>query len=332
MTQNTAKANDTAPRGAQDTEDTEMQQSSGIPAPNYTQTPNVILDAMPLMSNCCLRVVLAVTRQTFGWQKRQVEMSLSDLQKLTGLSRRGVIDGMIEARQNGILTRRAKDKNDPREGYLYGLNITANAPSQTTWKRLEKPKKAAKKAEIVNVVHYQNGAQEVVNDVHYEAEKVVNDVHYSKRKSLVLNKEEEGNSENAPEIAASSPRTENRNSPFQRTEPQAPPEAKTANPLSLALLQICRIDRQNMGRSDILEFPKTLSFLRREFSGRADAEIAAELHRRFDNWKLETPPHLSQIRTDWLKRAPKAETYQAPPQYGRSLAMFAEWERAANAR
>jgi phage replication O-like protein O len=63
--------------------------------PNTTQVPNVLLDVvMPAIKNASLRVLLAVARKTYGYQKSADDISLTQLQKLTGLSRQGVVNGI----------------------------------------------------------------------------------------------------------------------------------------------------------------------------------------------------------------------------------------------
>jgi uncharacterized phage protein (TIGR02220 family) len=63
--------------------------------PNTTQVPNVLLDVvMPAIKNASLRVLLAVARKTYGYQKVADDISLTQLQKLTGLSRQGVVNGI----------------------------------------------------------------------------------------------------------------------------------------------------------------------------------------------------------------------------------------------
>ncbi len=74
-------------------------------APNYTQIPNAVIDAMAKMHECELKVVMAICRKTFGWHKATDVISLSQLEALTGLSRQGVIDGVARATHRGIVER-----------------------------------------------------------------------------------------------------------------------------------------------------------------------------------------------------------------------------------
>lgn len=62
-----------------------------IPAPNYTQTPNIFFDEiMKTLNEGELRVLLLVMRQTFGWHKSEDWLTLSFLSKKTGYERRSV--------------------------------------------------------------------------------------------------------------------------------------------------------------------------------------------------------------------------------------------------
>ncbi len=60
---------------------------SKVPAPNYTQCPNVIFDYwLPILGFAELKIFMVIIRKTFGWHKIKDRISLSQLQKLTGIS------------------------------------------------------------------------------------------------------------------------------------------------------------------------------------------------------------------------------------------------------
>lgn len=102
---------------------------------NYTQLPNVILDEyLPLMGIAELKVVMFVARKTFGWQKEDDKISLSQMEDATGLSRQGVIDGVNAAIERGVLCR-----VQVGQGFLYHLNIDENVTSQDSRLELVKP-------------------------------------------------------------------------------------------------------------------------------------------------------------------------------------------------
>src|SRR5438045_1679723 len=92
-------------------------------APNYTQVPNLLFDRWlsEISSLAELKVLLAVTRKTFGWHKREDALSISYLMELTGLSRPSVIEGCKRAGPDGhqILERTP----DGDGSYLYKLRM-----------------------------------------------------------------------------------------------------------------------------------------------------------------------------------------------------------------
>lgn len=76
----------------------------GYDEPNYTQTPNPLFDDhMRIMGDAELRVVLCAVRKTFGYHKLEDGISLTQFQRMTGLSRQGVIDGIEAATRRGMM-------------------------------------------------------------------------------------------------------------------------------------------------------------------------------------------------------------------------------------
>lgn len=133
-----------------------MPNDQGVPAPNYTQIPNVILDRlMPIMSNSELRVVMAICRTTFGWHKECDCLSLTQLEKLTGMSRQGVINGVEALIARGVLTRYPKGRS-----FEYCL--------------------------IVNDVD-----QEIVNEVDSKVKTIVNDVDIQNKDKQIKEKDKD---------------------------------------------------------------------------------------------------------------------------------------------
>lgn len=76
-----------------------------VPVSNYTQMPNALIDAMPSMGEAEFRVVVAIARKTFGWQKTRDRISLTQLESMTGLSRQGVVNGVEQAQAHGWVVR-----------------------------------------------------------------------------------------------------------------------------------------------------------------------------------------------------------------------------------
>lgn len=76
-------------------------------SPNYTQTPNQFFDELlaKIDSMAELKVTLAVMRYTFGYHRKSAEMSLSFLERVTGLTRPMVILGVRRGVGRGTITR-----------------------------------------------------------------------------------------------------------------------------------------------------------------------------------------------------------------------------------
>lgn len=121
-----------------------------IDKPNYTQIPNIILDDFIMcMGASEFKVVMAISRQTFGYHRERHKMSISMLQGLTGLSRQGVINGVAAGIERGVIDREADG-----DGFTYALNIADSASQKNG-------------LPLVNVVDQasQKNRLEVVNDV-----------------------------------------------------------------------------------------------------------------------------------------------------------------------
>lgn len=123
---------------------------SKLPAPNYTQIPNIILDdLLPKMGEAELRVILAIARQTFGWHKASDRISLSQLQEITGMSRPGVLSGISAGLERGIIVRR-------QEKHSYRYSLLVNDVDQQN-----EPASQRRLLALVNDVD-----QQLVNDVY----------------------------------------------------------------------------------------------------------------------------------------------------------------------
>src|SRR5947199_306490 len=96
--------------------------------PNHTQTPNSFFDdsLSQIKSLCELKVVLAVIRKTFGWQKRSERISLTQLEACTGLTRQGVQKGIKLALEHRYVQREAVG-----QGFCYSL-VLGNRIDQST--------------------------------------------------------------------------------------------------------------------------------------------------------------------------------------------------------
>ena len=79
----------------------------GFSEPTYTQVPNEFLDVLlpEMRSKAEILVTVAVIRYTFGFHRKSAELSLSFLERATGLSRPSVIAGVRLAAKRGTIVR-----------------------------------------------------------------------------------------------------------------------------------------------------------------------------------------------------------------------------------
>jgi phage replication O-like protein O len=106
----------------------------GLMPPNYTAIPNELIEMMPIMSGAELRVMLAAFRKTVGYHKVHEFISLTQFEKMTGLSRQGVIDGIEAAIAHGILAERPTRGKRGVKQYapVYKIDQSTNSTSQKT--------------------------------------------------------------------------------------------------------------------------------------------------------------------------------------------------------
>lgn len=75
-----------------------------IPQSNYTQVPNVFFDEILEGLNLAeTKVLLAIMRKTFGWQKQIDRISYSQIVKMTGLSKVSISSGIKSLEKKDII-------------------------------------------------------------------------------------------------------------------------------------------------------------------------------------------------------------------------------------
>lgn len=111
--------------------------SPRVPPPNYTQAPNVLLDELlPEIGTLAeLKVTLVVVRHTIGWHEEESQLSLTDLERRTGLSRRSAIDGIKAGIERGTIERRIEGEPGAQESF-YALNLSGEVSAPGLVKNL----------------------------------------------------------------------------------------------------------------------------------------------------------------------------------------------------
>jgi phage replication O-like protein O len=87
---------------------------------HYTKVPNGFFDTLlaDITSMCELKVTLALIRKTAGFHKVEDRVSLTQLTDATGLSRQGVIAGVLSGMRRGTINRQQSG-----QGYRYSLRL-----------------------------------------------------------------------------------------------------------------------------------------------------------------------------------------------------------------
>lgn len=81
------------------------------PLPNYTQVPNWFLDNFQDLSLSEIKVMLSICRYTFGYHKDRAKLSLSTLERLTGLTQKSIIAGASDLIKRGWVVKTPKGRS-----------------------------------------------------------------------------------------------------------------------------------------------------------------------------------------------------------------------------
>lgn len=94
-----------------------------LPAPNYTQAPNVFFDEVfKTLTEGELRIVLVLVRQTFGWHKPADRISLSQLADKTGMPKTSVCRSLSTLLAKNLIQKH-KFGNPGQERVYYALVV-----------------------------------------------------------------------------------------------------------------------------------------------------------------------------------------------------------------
>ncbi len=172
--------------------------------PGYTRVPNAILDSMADLTEPELRVLLAITRKTIGWQKECDLISLTQLEGITGLSRPAVNKALHTVMARGWVECTGRGKQ--RTG-CYKLTELVNDVNRSDQLTL-----LTSKPELLVSV----------NDVNRSSTQLVNDVNTQKKEY----KEKKDNDR------------------VGRKATTRTPKESIAEVIILTLADVCKIDRQ----------------------------------------------------------------------------------------
>jgi replication protein O len=136
---------------------------------NSTQVPNVFLDRiMCVATDAIFKCLMCVARQTYGWRKHWDAISITQIERITGLSNRSVIDNMAHLREAGLVLRRTGE--NPKYGMEYSLNLNGDIDKSITYlqslrkerEKREKPSGGRKQSKN----SHEPGSSSAVNTMH----------------------------------------------------------------------------------------------------------------------------------------------------------------------
>jgi phage replication O-like protein O len=106
-----------------------MTKNHLIESPNFTQIPNVIFDYwLQVLTPAEFKVLLCICRKTFGWHKIKDKISLTQIEKLTGLCRSSIVKNVEKLIEYDLVIKhKSKDEFDgsdaPNQYEIHVVNI-----------------------------------------------------------------------------------------------------------------------------------------------------------------------------------------------------------------
>ena len=103
-----------------------MSDTNNLPfQPNSTQIPNVFFDYwMGVLSHSEFKILMAISRKTFGWHKKRDSISRTQIVNLTGLNRDTVRRGIKKLEEHSLLIKyEQKSKLGDNDPNLYEINV-----------------------------------------------------------------------------------------------------------------------------------------------------------------------------------------------------------------
>lgn len=102
-------------------------ESFSIPAPNYCPIPNVILDEwIHRLGHAEFKILMFISRKTFGWHKIRDRISLSQIHKATGFTRSNITNAIRSLCKLGLLMKMKMGKVGEEQTY-YEIVINENS-------------------------------------------------------------------------------------------------------------------------------------------------------------------------------------------------------------
>ena len=110
----------------------------------YTPIANELLEGILLagLGSAEIKIILVIFRQTYGWSRKEAEISTSFFERLTSLSRRHVVRAIRILLGKGLISRSAGAKmkyGQPVYKYVINKQICCQKDTRTITKRTPEP-------------------------------------------------------------------------------------------------------------------------------------------------------------------------------------------------
>ena len=93
----------------------------------FVPVPNAYFECLADLSGAELKVLLAILRRTVGWRKESDEISLSQLEQMTGLDRKSVIKGLRGLLERGLVVQTQDATGSKAASYACVIPSSAEA-------------------------------------------------------------------------------------------------------------------------------------------------------------------------------------------------------------
>ena len=104
------------------TVNTASSAQAGSYIPNTSDIPNILFDYwMNILTPAEFKVLMCIARKTYGWHKEFDLISLKQIEKMTGLSRKGIVKNIDVLMSHGLLIK-IKSKTSESNIYFYKLD------------------------------------------------------------------------------------------------------------------------------------------------------------------------------------------------------------------
>ena len=114
--------------------------------PNSTQVPNFLMDELlPIVDSAGWKIISFICRKTYGWQKREDRISLSQFESGTGVSRPWLVKTLGRLTSSGLLLKTRSQRGD-----VYGLNLESDAEEVKRILQRPRPGEFSSRVKLVN--------------------------------------------------------------------------------------------------------------------------------------------------------------------------------------